>query len=154
MIIALIFAPALALQFTRPSPQLSPATVVQAQLEALSAGDVSTCFEFASPENKRATGPWQKFEMMVRQTPAYSPLVSCSSFEILSTLPISEDTWQARVAVKPAGSSSAPFAIANPLCYYRWLLSRQPADAAQSDSAVAGCWMVDGVMPDKPTPEE
>ena len=140
---------ALSLQYTKPSPQLSPATVVQAQLEALSAGDVSTCFAFASPLNKQQTGPWQRFEMMVRQTPAYSPLVSCTSFEIISALPISESTWQARVVVKPAGSSSAPFAVAKPECYYRWMLSQQPADTPD----VAGCWMVDGVMPDEPTRE-
>ena len=60
-----------------------------------------------------------------------------------------EERWQARVAVKPAGSSSAPFAVANPRCYFTWQLSKQP----ESEGEVAGCWMVDGVMPDAPTME-
>ena len=66
------------LAVTKPSPTLPPLTVVEAQLEALSKGDVMTCFAFASPMNRQQTGPWQKFEMMVRQSPAYSPLVSCT----------------------------------------------------------------------------
>ena len=147
--LAIAATAALTALVTGPSPALKPAAVVQAQLEALAAGDVATCFAFASPNNKKATGPWQRFEMMVRQTPAYSPLVSCTSFEILSALSLSEDRWQARVAVKPAGSSSAPFAIANPQCYFTWMLSKQ----AESEGEVAGCWMVDGVMPDTPTME-
>ena len=132
-----------------PDASLSPVDVVTCQMRALQAGDVRTAFNFASPANKLSTGPWQRFEMMVRQTPTYSPLVSCTSFEIISALPISESTWQARVVVKPAGSSSAPFAVAKPECYYRWMLSQQPADTPD----VAGCWMVDGVMPDEPTRE-
>lgn len=42
-----------------PSTSLTPVEVVEAQLDALKRGDVKTCFEFASPNNKRATGPWQ-----------------------------------------------------------------------------------------------
>ena len=147
LLVATALAPA-ALQLSRPSPGLSPLAVVEAQLEALAAGDVQTCFAFASPQNKAATGPWQRFEIMVRQTPAYSPLVSCTSFEVLSALSLSEDRWQARVAVRPAGSSSAPFAVANPLCYFRWELSQQ------AEGECAGCWMVDGVLPDSPSREE
>jgi hypothetical protein len=135
---------------TGPSPTLSPLEVVTAQLEALSAGDVSTCFAFASPNNKKATGPSARFEMMVRQTPAYAPLVCLSSFEVLSALSLSPESWQARVAVRPAGSSSAPFAIASPMVYYRWMLSRQSEDEAGYEN----CWMVDGVLPDAPTKEE
>ena len=146
--LALLLAP-FTLTITTPSPALAPSAVVTAQLEALQSGDVSTCFQFASPNNRKATGPWQKFEMMVRQTPAYSPLVSCSSFEILSALSLSETTWQARVMVRPAGSSSAPFAIANPICYYVWQLSQQGDDEGE----FSGCWMVDGVLPDTGTVE-
>ena len=56
-----------------PSARLSPIQVVEGQLAALQRGDVQTCFKFASPNNKRATGPWQRFEIMIRQTPAYAP---------------------------------------------------------------------------------
>ena len=34
------------------------------KVSALQRGDVRTCFRFASPNNKRATGPWQRFEIM------------------------------------------------------------------------------------------
>ena len=137
----------LALTVTKPSPTLTPVAVVEAQLSALSAGDVSTCFAFASPQNRKATGPWQRFEMMVRQTPAYSPLVCCSSFEVLSALSVSPERWQARVVVKPAGSSSAPFAVESTQSYYNWILTKQ------GEGEFDGCWMVDGVMPDKPSME-
>ena len=136
-----------ALTVTRPSPSLTPLAVVNAQLEALSSGDVQCCFEFASPANKQQTGPWQKFEMMVRQTPAYSPLVCCSSFEVRSALSLTSDRWQARVAVKPAGSSSAPFAVSEVEKLYTWMLSQQ------ADGEFEGCWMVYGVLPDAPTRE-
>ena len=63
--LGLLLAP-LGMAVTGPSPSLTPLAVVNAQLEALSAGDVATSFEFASPSNKEATGPWQRFEMMVR----------------------------------------------------------------------------------------
>ena len=123
-----------------PSPQLKPIDVVEKQLSALSSGNVQQAFAFASPENKKQTGPWQRFEVMVRQTPAYAPLVQCSSYEVLSALSVSENCWQARVLVRPAGSSSAPFAIASPIVHYRWILSRQPA----GEGEFSGCWMVDG----------
>ena len=71
------------------------------------------------------------------------------SFEVLSALSVSDTQWQARVAVKPAGSSSAAFAVANPVCYYRWLLSQQTDEAGE----FAGCWMTDGVLPDAATKE-
>ena len=85
---------------------------------------------------------------MVRQTPAYSPLVACSSFEVVSGLAIGDGRWRCRVRVRPAGSSSAPFAIADPILFYDWNLS------LQDDEPVQGCWMVDSVMPDRPEVED
>ena len=135
---------ALSACFSAPSPKLRPVEVVEKQLAALASGDVQQAFAFASPANKQQTGPWQRFEVMVRQTPAYAPLVQCSSFEVLSALSVSENCWQARVRVRPAGSSSAPFAIASPVVHYRWILSRQP------EGEYGGCWMVDGGMRHSP----
>ena len=61
----------------QPSPKLAPLDVVQSQLAALQAGDVQRCFAFASPNNKRATGPWQRFEMsqslLIRTTVPQDP---------------------------------------------------------------------------------
>merc|ERR1719197_688777 len=96
----------------KPSPALAPISVVESQMAALAEGDVQRCYQFASPSNKKITGPWQKFEILVRQSPAYAPLVSCSSFEVLSALQLTDSKYLCRVMVKPADSSSAPFAIA------------------------------------------
>lgn len=130
-----------------PSPSLSPVDVVTSQMTALQKGDVRAAFEFASPANRVKSGPWQNFEMMVRQTPAYSPLVQCSSFEIVGALPFGDERMRCRVRVKPAGSSSAPFAVADPVCIFNWSLSKQTTKR-WPDDPLLGCWMVDGVMPE------
>ena len=124
-----------------PSCELSPIEVVDSQLAALQKGDVQTCFAFASPANKRATGPWQRFELMVRQTPAYAPLVGCTRYAIVGALPTGDQGYRCRVRVWPVGGDRQ---FAKPVIDYDWLLTRQPEDAAEH----SGCWMVDGVMPD------
>ena len=139
---------------SHPSPDLSPVEVCEKQLQALQRGDVEACFRFASPANKANTGPWQRFEMMIRQTPAYAPLVGCTRFAIVGALPTGGglsgsgtgvEGYRCRVRVWPAGGSSAPFAVATPVIDYDWLLTREDGDAEPS---LADCWLVDGVMPD------
>ena len=136
-------------------PQLSPTEVVERQLDSLKAGDLETCFRFASPSNKRATGPWHRFEVMVRQTPAYAPLVGCARFSIVGAIAVGNDRYRCRVRVWPARGVSVPFGVKMPdmgvkfeapVLDYDWMLSRQ-SDSAM-DYNVAGCWMVDGVLPD------
>jgi hypothetical protein len=70
----------------QPSPNLSPVEVVRIQVEALEKNDVphpnrgiEIAFRFASPENKRATGPLERFIQMV-SSPAYRPLLNHSGF--------------------------------------------------------------------------
>mmetsp|Transcript_45051 Transcript_45051/g.74738 ORF Transcript_45051/g.74738 Transcript_45051/m.74738 type:complete len:191 (+) Transcript_45051:78-650(+) len=136
----------------QPSPSLTPVEVVDAQLKALQNGDVQRCFRFASPSNKRATGPWQRFEMMVRQTPAYAPLVGCERYLIVGALSVRADTYRIRARVWPASGVSVPpvnqktsgFKV--PVLDYDWELSRQPDNSI--DYTCASCWMVDAVMPD------
>ena len=139
----------------QPSPSLTPVQVVNGQLSALQSGDVQTCFSFASPNNKRATGPWQRFEMMVRQTPAYAPLVGCDRYEVVGAVPTGAAAYRCRVRVWPAEGVAVPFGmkwpslgvrLEAPVLDYDWELTRQPEDMAEADGA--GCWMVDGVMPD------
>lgn len=64
-----------------PDVDLSPEEVVRAQLEALQQNDVpfenagiETAFAFASPANKRATGPLPRFVLLVN-SPAYRPMI-------------------------------------------------------------------------------
>lgn len=52
--------------------------------------------------------------------------------------------YRCRVRVWPVGGDRQ-FAVATPVIDYDWLLTRQPEDAAEH----SGCWMVDGVMPDR-----
>jgi hypothetical protein len=141
----------------QPSPSLTPVQVVNGQLSALQRGDVQTCFNFASPNNKRATGPWQRFEMMVRQTPAYAPLVGCDRYEVVGAVPTGAATYRCRVRVWPAEGVAVPFAtrwpslgvrLDAPVLDYDWELRRQPDPSSGAEADVAGCWMVDGVMPD------
>ena len=59
---------------TGPVPSLSPQQVVQIQLEALrtnGADDagIARVFSFASPGNRRQTGPLEQFALMLRQGP-------------------------------------------------------------------------------------
>ena len=129
-LVSAIFSLAAVVIPSAPARGLAPQEVVEAQLTALQRGDVRCCFSFASPNNRRATGPWTKFERMVKQTPAYAPLVGCTSFEILSVLSVSPRKWRCRVRVRPAGSSSAPFAVADPFVDYSWELSQQGEQAA------------------------
>ena len=133
-----------AVPLVMPSPVLSPREVVEAQLEALRQGDVRSCFEFASPKNRRVTGPWERFDTMVRRSAQYSPLVCCSSFEITSALALSDDSWTCRVRVRPAGSSSAPFAVADPVVAYRWELSRQRNEQPRFDLGLCVRHTADG----------
>ena len=58
---------------TQPDPSLSPQDVVSIQLEALRNNDtpydnrgIEVTFNFASPANKRITGPIERFAAMVR----------------------------------------------------------------------------------------
>ena len=93
--------------------------------------------------------------MMVRQTPAYAPLVGCDRYEVVGAVPTGAATYRCRVRVWPAEGVAVPFGtrwpslgvrLDAPVLDYDWELSLQPEGGAEAD--VAGCWMVDGVMPD------
>jgi hypothetical protein len=86
-----------------PSRELAPADVVRAQLEALQANDLQTCYAFASPANRRNIGPWPNLEVIVKRTPTYNPLAGCASFEVLSALSLG-DRWTCRVRVAPGNA--------------------------------------------------
>ena len=64
-----------------PSPDLSPKEVVRLQVEALGSNDtpredagIEAAFNFASPANKRVTGPLARFRRLF-ETPAYGPMI-------------------------------------------------------------------------------
>ena len=78
-------APLNELQDTYPSPELSPEEVVEIQMEAFSNNDeddtgIAIGFRFASPQNKKMTGPLSRFSTMMR-TPAYRPMLTAEQVE-------------------------------------------------------------------------
>ncbi|MES3516780.1 MAG: DUF4864 domain-containing protein [Natronomonas sp.] len=64
-----------------PDPELGPERVVRLQLDALATNDdpfenagIGTAYNFASPANRRATGPFDRFVRMVTG-PRYAPMI-------------------------------------------------------------------------------
>ena len=65
-----------------PEPSLSPGDVVSIQIEALKNNDIlykdrgiEVTFNFASPTNKRMTGPIGRFKAMLH-SPVYGPMIN------------------------------------------------------------------------------
>jgi len=112
---------------TRP-----PEQVVAVQVGALRADNgtglgVETVYQFASPENRRFTGPLENFRSVVRSEP-YVPLFEFE--EVRYGRPVVDNgTMTQRVTAVENGTESR----------YEFVLSKQTA------SDVAGCWMTDGV---------
>lgn len=106
-------------------------------------------FAHASPQNKAATGPVERFAFMLRQHPAYAPLMRHYSAETVQRLQPSESTYMEVVRVTPreqaaAAGDSEPVGqqeqAGEPLLFM-WIVSRQP-----SSSTWANCWMTDAVQ--------
>lgn len=116
-----------------PDARLPPAAVVKLQLEGLAreTGDlagIEQCFALASPLNRQATGPLERFATMVAAKP-YDVLLRPE----LATLGDAQiDGNQAEVTVAVVGNGQT-------LHVFRFLLSRQ------TQAPYAGCWMTDAV---------
>jgi len=125
-----------------PAPELSPRQVITAQLVGLQrAADphapadagMRVVWNFAAPANQEATGPFERFDAMVRAQP-YGVLVGHMTHDIarLDQAP-DRPVAQALVAVTH-GEDQTVF-------WFVWILSR-PADGER-----AGCWVTDAVYP-------
>jgi len=68
---------------TCPSNDIGPESVVLAQCQALRLGNAAGVFSFASPDNAAATGPLDRFEVMLRSATPYNVLWEHSRSEIL-----------------------------------------------------------------------
>ena len=118
-----------------PSPTLSPEDVVSIQLEALRHNDtptrdagIATTFLFASPANRVATGPLDRFADLVK-TSAYRAMINHRRVE---RGPMRVDGDEARQRVVVYSATGARVA-------YMFLLS------LQHGGPYDGCWMTDGV---------
>jgi len=125
-----------------PSPTLSPNQVVQTVMESMQRNNdplpdagIKTAFNFASPANKRQTGPVDRFVQMVRD-PMYKPMLDFHAIEY-GPLTIEGDAAQQLVTVVDADSRVASYVFS---------LSRQ------ANGRYAGCWMTDGVIRVEPAP--
>lgn len=119
-----------------PSPELTPAQVVEIQLGALGAnaawGDdrgIALAFRFASPSNRAATGPLPRFVRMVRG--GYGALLDHRESH-LGALEVRGNEAAVPVIVIDAAGERHGFV---------WFLRRQDGGAEE------GCWMTDAVMP-------
>ena len=102
-----------------PSTDLPPIAVVEAQLDRLQRGEIQSCFDFSSSQFRRAAGPRQRFEKLLRQRPEYRPLVDCKNYTVLSALQLGPTKWSCRVRVDNR-VGSMPFSVE-----YRWELTQQ-----------------------------
>eukprot|EP00928_Gymnodinium_smaydae_P034303 TRINITY_DN24346_c0_g1_i1.p1 TRINITY_DN24346_c0_g1~~TRINITY_DN24346_c0_g1_i1.p1 ORF type:complete len:261 (+),score=13.83 TRINITY_DN24346_c0_g1_i1:121-903(+) len=110
-----------------PSPSLSSEAVVITQAYALHCNRIDVCFKFASPANRSAVGPLERFSSFFTHPSPYSAMVSCKRFSLI-----------------PHGLSSytvAFFDQEGQEDLFMWHLSKQVAGEFE------GCWMTDSVMP-------
>jgi hypothetical protein len=120
-----------------PSPDLSPQEVVRVQVEALAENDtphddagIEAAFNFASPANKRSTGPLDRFRTLF-DTPAYGPMVDHAT-ATYSEPQVDGSTAQVGVIL---------VSVSGRRIGYLFRLSKQ-TDAPHED-----CWMTDAVVP-------
>lgn len=119
-----------------PSPSLSPTEVVRLQVEALGDNDtphedagIEAAFTFASPANKRVTGPLRRFRRLF-ETPAYGPMIDHDG---ATYSPPQVDDTVARMGVILTTAQEGRVG-------YLFRLSKQ------EDPPHADCWMTDAVQ--------
>ena len=120
---------------TEPDPSLSPQDVVSIQIEALQHNDtpyedrgIEVTFNFASPMNKRMTGPLERFKAMVRN-PVYGPMIDHRSAKY-ENVKVEGDLAQVDVILQSKDGQHLG---------YRFMLSRQ------HDNQYEGSWMTSAV---------
>lgn len=122
---------------TEPDPSLSPRDVVSIQIKALQKNDtpyenrgIEVTFNFASPTNKRVTGPIERFAVMVR-SPIYGPMINHRTANYENLIIEGEVATIDVVLTSKDGEHLG----------YRFTLSRQHGNQYE------GSWMTDAVVP-------
>lgn len=131
---------ALAAELIQPSPELAPETVIATQLAALQAeanspGDrgLRQVWAFAHPDNRRMTGPYERFARML-QGPYFNALIGHASHTI---------TAQARTE-RAAAYDVDVVATSGRVFRYRWVLRRAAGPGFD------GAWMTVSVSIPQP----
>ena len=120
-----------------PEPKLKPNDVVRLQLLAMQQNDdsdfgIEVTFRFASPANKKQTGPLKRFISLVRN-PSYRPLLNHINATFLE-LTVEEIFAVQDVIITTSNGERIG---------YRFRLS------IQKGPLYPGCWMTDSVIPFK-----
>ena len=120
-----------------PEPELKPNDVVRLQLLAMQQNDdsdfgIEVTFRFASPANKKQTGPLKRFISLVRN-PSYRPLLNHINATFIE-LTVEEDFAVQDVIITTSNGERIG---------YRFRLS------IQKGPLYPGCWMTDSVTPFK-----
>jgi hypothetical protein len=121
-----------------PSPDQSPKDVVMTIVEALGKNDandsgIKVAWIFASPENKKVTGPLQKFIPMVKN-PAYAPLLNHKSAGVKEIAVKDDQAAELATITDDTGFKT----------YFIFQLSKQ------TEGNLKDCWMTDGVIQVQP----
>lgn len=118
-----------------PDPAYEPERVVQIQLSALADNDepvvnagIKTAYNFASPANRRATGPLDRFIRMVEGS-RYAPMIDHVA---ATTEPLEQTGEQAEQRVTLTGPDGRAVT-------YRFGLSVSETEPLE------GCWLTDSV---------
>jgi hypothetical protein len=119
-----------------PEPSYEPERVVDLQLDALADNDtpfenagIGTAYNFASPANRRATGPFDRFVRMVNG-PQYAPMIDHVE-AVAGPVEISDTTAEQRVTLTGSEGRTVTYAFG---------LSEQSA------GPLDGCWLTDRVV--------
>ena len=130
-------APATTVELPKPSLELEPQDVVRIVIHALANNDfpfadagIATTFGFASPANRRNTGPLGRFTRMVKSFP-YGVMVGHERSEFGEVVYVGDNAYQIVVLT---GADGRKYGFA-------FRLSRQ------RDGVYAGMWMTDAVWP-------
>ncbi len=122
---------------TLPHASLAPEMVVRIQMEALGKNDephadrgIEITWRFASPDNKRFTGPLDRFKALIHGV-AFEPMLTH----------ISAEYENLRIDGPRAALDVIVLTRENRYQGYRFGLSRQTSPACD------GCWMTDSVVP-------
>lgn len=118
-----------------PSPALSVEEVVRLQVDALGQNNdphpdagIEAAFRFASPANKRATGPLERFRLLF-ETNAYGPMIDHNGARYSE---VQQTDTEARMGVM-LSTESGPVG-------YVFRLSKQ------TQAPYEDCWMTDAVQ--------
>jgi hypothetical protein len=118
---------------TEPDPKLTPEEVVAIQLEALKSNrdlpddrGIEITFNFASPANRKMTGPLARFVQMLKN-PLYAIMLNFERYET-AKVEYDGDTASQRVTLIDAGGNRSLFLF---------VLSKQ------REAPYENCWMTD-----------